>query len=500
MVSGRLLGILTVALLALGALAASGQQGGAHYVGVRDSSCWSCHASWTPPLKRSANLVPGDPVAGAVGSTIPYTVQVQNAWRTEIRAYVLTIDLRNAPSLNFASGQAPIKDEVRQLVIPAANDPASLGSARQADTRINITVPASSSSLVIAPQDTNPTTGPSLVGYMVGPDGNETTYPSTGPGKPIPVADPFTGRSGSFRVGARVLPPNPSSPSPTLPSVSQVPFTVTYSAEFNLEGLREVPISWQSPQPLPFPDKAVGKIQLVRGLNFTVAKAAGDGESIRFWFNSTVHYTHVASPDPRAPGGGDWANWTQEPLEVPVKLDGEKVRLEPTSTVVERPTLINGPTLTTTSEVLGYAASFLIVSSIASGGMFGKASRRGMNNLFGSAKRRVAFHNFLSYGIILVALVHMVLFLIPGDFVWTRGLIWGGLSILAMLGLGVTGAMQVPMIRRWNYGTWRWTHYGMTVAVILFTILHMLLEGVHFGDVQEALNYSDPFNPVPTTA
>lgn len=494
MVGGRALGILVVALLALGALAASAGEGG-HYVDIKKSTCWGCHATWTPALKRSANLIPGDPVSGAVGSTISYNVQIQNAWQHEIRGYVLTVDLRQAPSLNFASGAADIKDRVIPLVIPGVSpqDPSSLNGVREKDTLINITVPASSSSLVIAPQDAS-STGPILVGYVIGPDGNETDYAAAGPGKAMTVAEPFTtGHSGSFRVGAKVMPPNPSG-TPTLPALGPVPFTVTYSAAFNLDGLREVPLSVST-----FLDK--GKIQLYRGLNFTVAKAAGDNEQLLFWFNSTAHYTHISAPEPKNPPGfGNWANWTQAPVAVPVKANGEKVSIEPKDTKVVRIQPINGPTLTTASEAIGYAASFLIVSSIASGGMFGKASRRGMNNLFGSAKRRVAFHNFLSYGIILVATVHMVLFLIDGDYKWTRGLIWGGLSILSMFGLGVTGAVQVPMIRRWNYATWRWTHYGMTVAVILFTLLHMLLEGVHFGDVQEALHYSDPFNPVPTTA
>jgi hypothetical protein len=484
----RWLGILLVALLAFGALQAMGAGGEGGPVDVKKSTCWSCHSAWTPPLKLPANLIPAaDAPSAEVGKAIPYSVQVQNAWRQEIRGYTLTVDLTGAPSLNFASGAAPIKDKVVPLTLPPLFDPANPGvpQDREADTAVNLTVPASSSHATITPQDASPTTGPVLVGVVTFPDGTRQEYPAAGPGQAIDLPDLFTNKSGSFQVGAKVLAPAPGST--TAPALGAVQFTIKYSAEFNLDGLRKVPISVQT-----FLDK--GKIQLLGGINLTAVKEAGDGEQVRFWLNTTDHYKHTNTRT----AGGDWANWTQAPVDVPVVMRGAKLALEPKSTEIVRPQPVNGVTLTTASEAIGYASAFLIVSSIASGGMFGKASRRGMNSLFGSAKRRVAFHNFLSYGIILVAAIHMVLFLIDGDYKWTRGILWGGASILAMFGLGVTGALQVPMIRRWNYGTWRWTHYGMTVAVIVLTLLHMFLEGAHFGSVQGALHYSDPFNPVPT--
>lgn len=483
----RWVGILAVAALAFAAASAVGAGEGGP-VEVQKSTCWTCHSAWTPPLRVPANLIPGDPVAAEVGQPLAYSVQVQNAWRQEIHAYVLTVDLGAAPSLNFASGAAPVKDRVVPLAIPGVVDAGGTPSTgeRQAATTINTTVPASGSRVTIAPQDPSPTTGPVLVGFVVAPDGTVTEATAAGPGQPVDLPGALSGQSGTFQVGAKVRPPAPGSA--VLPAVGEVPFTVTYSAEFNLDGLRQVPITVQT-----FLDK--GKIGLLGGINFTVAKEAEPGEHVRFWLNTTNHYKHT---NPRT-AGGDWANWTQAPVDVPVEAQGGQVALQPADLgpIVRVPPL-NGPTLTTVGEAVGYASAFLVLSSIASGGMFGKASRRGLNALFGSAKRRVAFHNVLSYGIIAVALVHTVMFLLNGDYKWTRGILWGGGSILAMLGLGVTGALQVPMIRRWNYGAWRGWHYGMTVAVIVLTIAHMLLEGAHFGAVQATLRYSDPFNPVPT--
>jgi hypothetical protein len=51
------------------------------------------------------------------------------------------------------------------------------------------------------------------------------------------------------------------------------------------------------------------------------------------------------------------------------------------------------------------------------------------------------------------------------------------------------------MIRRWNYATWRWSHYGLAVASIVFTLVHFALDGAHFGFVQEWLGWNDPIVP-----
>ncbi|MEA3202788.1 MAG: hypothetical protein QOI63_454, partial [Thermoplasmata archaeon] len=294
MAGGRWLGILVVALLAFGAVSVLGAGGEGGPVDVKKSTCWSCHSAWTPPLKQSANLIPGDPVSAEVGKPLAYNVQVQNAWRHEIRAYTLTVDLTNAQALNFASGAAPIKDRLIPLTIPGAfDDPAAPQTGeRQVEAPVNLTVPASSSHLTITPQDASPTTGPTLVGLVTGPDGTTTEYPAGGPGQAIEVADPFTGKSGTFQVGAKVLAP---SPSPQLPALGAVQFTAKVDAAFELEGLRKVPLSVPT-----FLDK--GKIQLLGGINFTVAKEPAAGEFVRFWFNSTVHYKHTNSKTQ----GGDW--------------------------------------------------------------------------------------------------------------------------------------------------------------------------------------------------
>ena len=41
----------------------------------------------------------------------------------------------------------------------------------------------------------------------------------------------------------------------------------------------------------------------------------------------------------------------------------------------------------------------------------------------------------------------------------------------------------------------RYPDYGMAIAAIVFTLVHMALDGVHFGFVQEAIDWNDPLDP-----
>jgi hypothetical protein len=493
MVGGRFAVVLVLGLVALGAASVVGKGGEGGPLPVQKSTCWECHSGWTPPLRTPAFLVPGGRVGAETGKELGYSMQVQNAWVQEIRAYTLTVDLTHAPSLNFRSTLPDIKDS-KLLVIPgsAPTDPTQGVQAREAHTTLNLSTTPSGIEIKVAPKNTDPKAGPLVTVTLTLPDAAHTKMAKTAAAKGGAVEfkddellKALQGASGPLDIGVSLPAFSPADATTGLPSVTDERVGVDENVGFKLDALRQVPLS--SPV---FVEK--GKGLLVGGLEFTVVKDAQDGEEIRFFLNTTNHYKHINT----LTKGGDWANWTQDPVVVPVKMEGSKVTLEPASTTVVRLAPQNGPTLVTASEAVGYASAFLLVSSIASGGMFGKASRRGLNHLFGSAKRRVAFHNFLSYGVILAAAAHTVIFILETSFPWTVGIIWGGIAILAMLGLGVTGALQVPMIRRWNYATWRWTHYGMTVAAILFTIVHMLLDGAHFGAVQSAVHWSDPFNHV----
>lgn len=139
------------------------------------------------------------------------------------------------------------------------------------------------------------------------------------------------------------------------------------------------------------------------------------------------------------------------------------------------------------TRVLGYIAIVLVPVSMITGGMFGKGSRRYLNKITGGAKKRVLWHNAMSFMIIGIASLHFLLALLEGKFLWTKGLFWGGVGWAVLVSLGFTGWYQVRMIKRWNYKVWRHTHLWSAVGVFGFAVIHMLLEGSDFAVVRDLL-------------
>ena len=439
-----------------------------------------------------------------MGKSFDLSLTVQKAWNKggpnggyQVKAGEVDIDLRGAPSLQFDPN---VEDYRADATGSITLNPAAPTTPQGNVTPILIPAGVSSITFRVTPSNQGPD-GPDLT-LIVGPAGQGVSIrqPSGGRGQGIELvlvsenATPYIGTL--VDVGAETQMVDNSVVPPVILTATSVAFSIEVVASFDLQNVRTFQGTF--PKVLSGPGAS---FLLPVPLIATAEPQAG--EQVRITVNTTGYGDH-----PGVPGTGgtiDWGNFTDPakdgavtPLVIDVTMKDGKVMLTPQETVIVRPSVQNGATMVTISEVIGYAAAFLLISSIASGGMLGKASRRSLNTLFGSAKRRVAFHNFLSYGIILASLVHMVLFLIEAFYEWTLGLIWGGLATLAMLGLGVTGALQVPMIRRWSYGVWRWNHYGMTVAVIVFTLVHMLLDGVHFGDVQGFLGWKDPLRDLVT--
>ena len=75
---------------------------------------------------------------------------------------------------------------------------------------------------------------------------------------------------------------------------------------------------------------------------------------------------------------------------------------------------------------------------------------------------------------------------------WSHGLVWGGLSLASMIGLGVTGATQRQFVARWGFTRWRFVHFAMGVLVVVFVLIHMTADGSHFAPVREFLFGRDP--------
>jgi hypothetical protein len=140
-----------------------------------------------------------------------------------------------------------------------------------------------------------------------------------------------------------------------------------------------------------------------------------------------------------------------------------------------------GPVFRRWGQVLGIASSFLVIPSLVFGGTFGKGSVTWMNKAFGGPRRRVLFHNSMSFWLLGLALLHMLLFLYEAFWNWSHGLVWGGLALACMIGLGVTGATQRAFVARWGFNRWRFVHFAMGILVAVFVLVHMVADGSHFA-------------------
>jgi hypothetical protein len=462
------------------------------------AGCYGCHRVWSPiPLRTMYQIIPPETVELAPGQDTEYVVEIKHMWgSTKMPGYPhlprmeAFIDVSQAPSIAFSGDQPPLLGQTWNGAVPAA-DPGQLGE-RFDDTTVTVGAGASDLVITLTPASTDPFTGPDLrmQVYPGKKSAKGTTYESVddaGPGS----AERFVVHGGTNITGLSTGIPEWTIRTFLKPAAgedsravalqqTEIPFIITLDTYYNLTG---------EPRKYTISERVIeqGQSNLL-AWRLVGAGTPGPDEKIRITANVTAFYPHDLCCN------DDWGNFTKyyDVAVVAGPGGGAVIQTDASAlaTVGVQEAFLGMDRI---SEMVGYLSAFLIIASILSGGMFGTRSRRAFNHLFGTARRRVAFHNALSYFLIVAAIVHTVLFIIEANYYWTLGLIWGGAAILAMAGLAVTGAWQVGMIRTWSYGVWRWTHYGLAIATIALTIVHMLLDGAHFADVQEWVGWENPF-------
>lgn len=488
------------------------------YIKPQDSNCWDCHGPGkdTPDMDP-ALIVRPDFSTTAVGESVDYKVAVENSWLGVVSGIRVTMDISDAPSVQFTGALGaldPVQIPGTVTIDPATISPENLSQSYYTDILVSIENGTTDLILELTPDETDANLGPDFTLYVQPAESEDPENSIIDPINNAPKGgtETFHAKGGSdfgqygygtWKIRAEMTPLGTGIP-PTLdPAVGDVGFTINLRAWSNATGeTQKVAVD-----DIGFGEDNVGGGASLFTFPLEVLSEPDASERIQLIINATFFHDHENSNDP------DYWDATFDrtvisSLEIPLTTatsgpdtGSAIIGTDLSGTIVTGPVLVS-VTIARISEVVGYASALLMLGSIYSGGIFGKATRRSMNKLFGSAKRRVAFHNFLSYGLTVAALVHMFIFmwdvntgLAEDGYHWLVGVLWGGPAILAMFALGVTGAIQVPMIRRWNYATWRWTHFWLAIAAIVFTLIHMGLDGQNFAWLQNSIDWNDPLVP-----
>ncbi len=468
--------------------------------GRKLSECYTCHkdggGSYGPAMTDTYLIITPLETVIPVGEKVEFMVSVKNAWTPETDRFVAAVNLDNATGLAHAADRDDLVEEiVGEIEVPPTQGAGGTGT--DFGERVTFNVEGGVTELRITLEPTHPVEDlRGQLGLRLWPSASnpeQRVDPNNevragGPGQSVTYTAQGASNIVEMGVGQWVAEAfvETALVSGQPQAVTNQPFRITVEQLFQATG---EPIAFGgSDEVLPdVRDNPTAQVNIP----FTVTATElpeGPG-TIAVTVVAREFYDHE-------PNVSQWDQWmftkTIELIAIPVPEENA-IKIQG-SGVVAAPELVEGIAWDRIGEVIGYVSGFLIIASIYTGGMFGKATRRHLNGLFGTAKRRVAFHNFLSYGILLTALVHTFMFIfVESAFAWTKGIIWGGVAILAMIGLGVTGAMQVPMIRKWNYATWRWSHFYLAIATMLFTVVHIFLDGQNFADFQATLGYTDPF-------
>lgn len=464
---------------------------------VVDSKCYTCHRQGgqaaTSAISSVFSLQPPEQLTLKPGEASPLVVVFRNDWTSRLDRIAATLDLSQAPAFAFASPPDPLLGMTRRETLVFL--PTALVEGERS-ARVQLDAPEGATALrfsLIPDQGSGPT-APDLVMRLWDPHGNlnrdaQTEVDAVGQGGTevfrLKTAELVASRgTGRWTVEAAQRGVT-SSPDASL--LQDQGFRVVLDAWFNQTGDRTHTLTSAARldgKETDFPTTPL------RWDLFVVGQITS-GQRLIIDAEATSYYQHP----PQFGAVDEWRfkDQLRIPIEVPVEVNQTTppvVNLNVTAPSTNPAATGFVVTMAAVGEAVGYAAAFLYVSSTVSGGMFGM--RRGLNRAFRSARRRIAFHNALSYLLMLAATVHIVLFLIETTFHWSVGLLWGGVASLALLGLGFTGALQIPMIRGIGYTAWRVLHYGLALVAILTTLVHMGLDGIHFEFIQRELGWEDP--------
>jgi hypothetical protein len=405
-----------------------------------------------------------------VGETQDLEVVVANPWLHEISSALVTVNLTDAEGLSFETPDDIARNESTTVEL---------------DQPTNITFPVQTGATAVVtrmeqPRDPSGAGANDVDARLALPDGTSFSGPDDGAN----TGDPNEGVPGE---------PQPTEPVEQIVVDDPNALASTGNWTFTLERDSGTP-----------DDEVQTSIRVfynaTRVLSDRIQETIGEGSSDAAAFpvqgtaegEVTVSYTVTLTAYYDHPDGIQSQDEGNETLEGETTFEvGDSLELGDAGPAVPETPSINWQlNARAWGEVTGFIGLFMVPLSLVLGGAFGRRNVLWVNEMVGSARLRVLWHNALSFLLLGFTIVHLILFLYEGAFSWSVGMVWGGTSTLALIGLGITGGFQRRFARGLGYSTWRLLHIGMAVAFIATLLVHVTVDGVHFDWLRSWLGLS----------
>lgn len=427
------------------------------------ANCFGHHAAESPPFRTTVLLLPLPLAEVPANEEFDLPVRVQVAWKQEMTNLKIGLNISQAPNLAFIGERDPVL-----LAVPGT-------VAYQQATDVPFLVEENATEVVVTLDgDEGPLRANDFDLFLVSP-GEAMTFNKTiddqsqqGPLGGEAVADEelritqaqiLDGGLGEWRARVRFSEAirTPGLPGPPVPAEFNLNLNVYYNASRSIEQY-----------------VAVGRTLVageVTNVTFRVRALAPGPVRLGVISLGNAHYIHT---DAQATDDGNFSK--SQPMTFTVgstyRVQSQgagvvDVGFDPTTRLMRQ-----------WGFLLGWLGFFLVPPSLILGGTFGGRTVRAINARVGSARQRVLWHNALSYVLLGIGLTHMTLFLLEVTYSWTVGIVWGSLTLAAMIGLAVTGALQTRIAKSWGYATWRFTHFLLGMLVVAFVTLHVVVDGV----------------------
>ncbi len=511
----------TVVVLLVAVVAAQAAPENSEATLAHESECFECHGTegtnsgkgGGPAMHTMFRMFMHEPPNLERGASTVLDFQIRNWWTSELQGFDGYIDISNAPALSFEATKPPVHGS--QPGELARYQEAAYFQGQERSARINVDIPTGGTDLDIHLAPAEGANADLILRVWTPGQNPESSAPMErnlgAGGEPESVSirgDPVQG--GRYVLEIAEIPDTFGG----APNFDAVGFEVNWTLEYQFvagattrNGGTLVVLDGQE-KSAPQSTRISWPVNVISNIS--------EEQHVRVYMESVAYYDHP----PQFRAIDEWLFWNeveyyftpQEDGTIAIErvtptgdrvtdfLLGEGQVIELTSEEDEGPVLVEDPdeqALDTVAEAIGYTAAFLLIVSLLTGGAFGNWSRRFQQILlYRKAKKRVAFHNVVSYGLILTATIHMIIMLVEPRYPWSVGFFLGGTAIFGMYLTGFTGMFQRPMVRAMGHEQWRWIHYLSFVLSFGGAIGHILLDGIHFADVQAALEWQDPVAPV----